>query len=97
MIKNMAILDDNNRVLNIVVRNEQTVDTDNLVSYTRENPAYIGGDYSNGVFYPPKPFPSWSRDGAGSWVAPITMPEDDKTYVWVEEIKNWVEVPGETV
>jgi len=51
-------------------------------------PAYVGGDYVNGYFYPPQPYPSWTRNN-GKWIPPIAMPQDDNRYTWNEQNKSW--------
>ena len=67
----------------------------------RGNYAGIGYIYdsTNDVFYPPKPHASWIL-GSNSWLwnAPITYPDDNKIYIWDEDVyqadnsKGWVEV-----
>jgi hypothetical protein len=84
----MAILDDNNIVVNIVVCNDDEAETQALVAYSASNPAYIGGDYVGGFFYAPKPFESWTRDN-GNWEAPTPKPEGD--YSWDEASLGWIE------
>lgn len=66
---NKAMLDENNIVINILVCNDDEADTRNLITYTNNNPAYIGGDYVDGFFYPEKPAPNWLRDN-GKWINP---------------------------
>lgn len=97
-MKNYAIIQDG-VVVNIVIGDEEWANSqaDTAVEYTEANPAYIGGDYVDGVFYPPKPFPSWTR-GDGFWVAPIEKPDstdDAYAYVWSEETLSWkyIEIP----
>lgn len=90
MTKNMAVIGDNNEVLNIICCNDDEPETTNLISYTDENPAYIGGDYIGGYFYPPKPYPSWSRGDSGNWIPPTPMPvQEGKLFFWVEDDLNW--------
>lgn len=36
------------------------------------------------------PYPSWVQDGT-SWKAPVAMPTDGRTYVWVESTTSWAE------
>jgi len=67
----------------------------------RGNYAGIGYIYdsTNDVFYAPRPHASWTL-GSNSWTwnAPITYPDDDKYYIWDEDVyqadntKGWVEV-----
>ena len=88
MSKNYAVIDENNTVINTIVANDDFVADDNFIEYLDSNPAYIGGDYIESKFYSPQPFPSWSRDGQGNWVAPIEMPTEGE-YSWNEELQQW--------
>ena len=66
----------------------------------RGNYAGIGYTYdsTNDVFYEPKPYASWTL-GKNSWLwnPPITHPDDEKDYIWDEDVyqadntKGWVE------
>jgi hypothetical protein len=51
---NKAQIDEFGKVTNIAVFTEDTLD-ENWIVYTDDNPAYIGGEYKNGVFIAPKP------------------------------------------
>jgi hypothetical protein len=88
MSKNMAVIDENNIITNIIVCNDNEPETLTQINYTDENPAYIGGDYVDGFFYPPQPYPSWTRD-QGIWVSPKPYPNDDKQYSWNEDKQKW--------
>ena len=50
--------------------------------------AWVGGDYVGGYFYPPQPFPSWTRN-EGEWLPPVPMPTDGQSYVWNEDAQEW--------
>ena len=60
----------------------------------RGNYAGIGYIYdrTNDVFYPPKPFDSWSISVETNWVwnPPVAYPDDGNLYKWDESTKNWV-------
>ena len=93
MIKNVAIINNNGLVIAINVYPENYELGINEILVT--NPAYVGGDYVNGYFYPPQPYPSWTRDN-GKWIAPISTPTltseqiDNKNYyIWNEETTSW--------
>lgn len=61
----------------------------------RKNYAGIGYTYDSerDAFIPPKPFDSWVLDeDTCLWVAPIPLPDNDKTYMWNEETAAWTEV-----
>jgi hypothetical protein len=90
MSKNCAVVSDTGEVINIVVCRNDEPETANLIAYTDTNPAYIGGDYVEGYFYPPQPYPSWTRS-EGQWVAPVSMPDDGGRYQWDEDLQEWVE------
>ena len=43
------------------------------------------------AFIAPKPYPSWLLNTTTcQWQAPVPYPNDGKTYVWDENIQNWV-------
>ena len=48
-------------------------------------------DVEEDIFIVPQPFASWIRSGS-LWEAPVSMPTDDKFYVWDEATTSWVEV-----
>lgn len=91
-----ARLDENNVVINIECADPEWVasqpDPLTFVAYTDANPAYIGGTFDSGYFYPPQPYPSWSKDGVGGWNAPVSMPDDGGRYQWDEDAQEWVEL-----
>ena len=92
-MSNYAIMK-NGIVSNIVFADAEWANsqTDTVIEYTNDNPAHIGGDYVDGFFYLPQPFPSWTRD-SGLWVAPVIMPtsvEKNKAWIWNETTISWV-------
>lgn len=59
------------------------------------NPAFVGGDYVDGYFYPPQPYPSWTRNN-GNWIPPVEKPLlteeqklEHKYLTWNEDNQNW--------
>jgi len=61
----------------------------------RGNYAGVGYTYDsvNDVFYPPKPYPSWTLSSTTwLWEAPVPYPSDGKNYIWDEATLSWVEV-----
>ena len=60
----------------------------------RGNYAGIGYIYdrTNDVFYPPKPFDSWSISVETNWLwnPPVPYPDDGKLYKWDEATTEWV-------
>ena len=91
MSKNMAVLNKKNKIINIVICNDDQPETATQITYTDANPAWIGGDYVDGYFYTPQPYPSWTRNN-GVWEAPIPMPDDGKTYYWDEAELTWISI-----
>jgi hypothetical protein len=87
-MKHLAQLDQNNKVLNIIIAEDDFL-LEGFVEYFEENPAFINGDLFDGFFYPPQPYPSWLRDNKGNWQAPTPYPTDGKIYQWVEADLNW--------
>jgi hypothetical protein len=85
----MAAVTDSGEVLNIIICHDDEPETPNLITYTDANPAYIGGTFDSGYFYPPQPYPSWVKD-EGVWAAPVSMPDDGGRYQWSEELGDWV-------
>lgn len=53
-----------------------------------------GETFWNGErFLPPRPFNSWVWiEEQNGWASPIPYPNNEKNYVWNEEILNWQEV-----
>jgi len=59
----------------------------------RGNYAGIGFVYDsvNDVFYPQKPYPSWTISApTWTWTAPVPYPTDGKQYTWNESTLSWV-------
>jgi len=84
----------NGVVINIVVADEEWVSIQDAptewIEYTDENPAKINGDYVDGVFYSPNPYPSWERDEDGDWMPPVPYPTDVyHDWQWDEETLSW--------
>jgi hypothetical protein len=60
----------------------------------RKNYAGIGFTYDKerDAFIPPKPYASWVLDeDTCLWNAPVSIPDDGKTYEWDENTTSWVE------
>ena len=87
-MKNMAVMNSDGVVENIIVCDDLQQDTDTLIEYTSANPATIGGDRVDGYFYPPQPFPSWTRH-EGEWLPPVPMPNDGQLWRWDEDDQRW--------
>jgi hypothetical protein len=67
-------------------------------SYNRKfRKNFPGIDYTydsvRDAFIPPKPYQSWVlEEQLCAWIAPVPMPEDDKSYQWDEDSMSWVEI-----
>ena len=58
----------------------------------RGNYAGVGYIYDeeNDVFYPPKPYPSWTISAPDwTWTSPVPYPSDENFYEWNEEEQVW--------
>lgn len=86
MSKDVAVIAASGLVVNIAVQEDDYEPMPYEVVLT--GPAWIGGDYVGGYFYPPQPFPSWTRH-EGEWLPPIPMPTDGGPYVWDEDAQKW--------
>ena len=61
----------------------------------RGNYAGIGHTYDdvNDIFYPPRPYPSWTLSSKTYlWEAPTPYPVTDKPHIWDEETLSWKEM-----
>ena len=61
----------------------------------RKNYAGIGYTYDStrDAFYAPQPYKSWIlNETTCIWEPPVSLPDDDKKYVWNEDTTSWTEV-----
>ena len=61
----------------------------------RKNYAGIGYTYDEDrdAFIPPKPFTKWVlNEETCQWEAPIAYPQDEKSYLWNDNLGVWEEV-----
>jgi hypothetical protein len=89
MSKDVAVVTDNGLVVAINVHMDDYELALNELLVT--GPVWVGGTFDTGYFYPPQPYPSWTRS-EGQWVAPVSMPDDGGRYQWNEESQEWVEL-----
>jgi hypothetical protein len=91
----------NNKVIDIIVAEQDFINTLSDKDFyiecgiNKEYPAQIGGLYDGikKIFILPKPYNSWILNNTTSkWEAPTPMPNDGKSYGWVEETTSWEEV-----
>ena len=85
MRKHVAVVSANSQVVAINVHNDDYEPQPYEVVVT--NAAWVGGDYVGGYFYPPQPFPSWTRS-EGEWLPPVPMPTEG-LHVWDEDAQEW--------
>ena len=96
-MKNFAVIE-NNIVTNVIICDDistaQEITGKNCIEYTDENPAYLNGEYKNGVFIAPKPYPSWILDSNNLWKPPVASPIDteDTYWQWDEETLGWISI-----
>jgi hypothetical protein len=95
IIKNYAIIE-NDIVVNVVIGDDEWAanQQSTLVELTDSDNALVGGKYIDGVFYKPKPYPSWVESGSG-WAPPVPKPENIEGFGWMwnEESLSWVSLP----
>jgi len=89
MSKDVAVISDSGEVLAINVHMDDYELAPNELLVT--GPAWVGGTFDSGYFYPPQPYPSWVKD-EGVWAAPVSMPDDGGRYQWDETNQEWVEL-----
>lgn len=89
-MKTVAVLNEKNVVINIIVVSDDFNELDH-VEYFNQNPALIGGDLFDGYFYPKQPYSSWTRNGAGNWIAPSPRP-NGVDWRWDEDTLSWIEL-----
>lgn len=57
-----------------------------------KNYAGIGYLWDGIGFYPPQPYPSWTKnEETYLWESPVPYPIDGKTYSWNESSLSWIE------
>lgn len=101
MIK-FAELDNNNKVINIIVATDASISTlpgvfvkVDLVNNASRRDAHIGGEYNSlqDKFIAPKPYPSWSlNEDTLEWDAPVAKPDNGSIYMWDESTTSWIEL-----
>ena len=105
-MSHFAKIDQNGIVQEVIVAEQEFIDSleDSSLwiqtSYNhniRKQYAGLGYTYDklNDVFITPQPFPSWSLDSNFDWQAPVSKPDDGKSYTWNEDTKSWVVLKDE--
>lgn len=103
-MSHFAKLDNNNIVQEVIVADQQFINTGVVgdvfrwvqTSYNgnfRKNFAGIGYKYDRirDAFIPPQPYLSWVlNEETCRWEAPIPYPDDGQLYNWDESTKSWV-------
>ena len=92
----VEILNTDTFMKDIFLNHDRIVDVTSLINSGQNTPESLIGmfhDQPTGVFKTAKPYPSWQWDTTISgWIPPVLMPNDDKDYIWLEEMQQWVEV-----
>ncbi len=89
-MKNFALLNEQNTVINISVADDNW-DSTGWIEYT-DRKCGIGYSYDvvADVFIPPQPFLSWTLNYITyDWESPIPYPDDEKSYSWNEKDLTW--------
>lgn len=86
MSKDVAVVDESGIVIAINVQDDAYDLQPNEILVT--NPAWVGGDYVDGYFYAPQPFPSWTRH-EGDWIPPKPRPQSIGNWLWNEQEQEW--------
>ena len=105
-MSHFAKINENGIVQEVIVAEQEFIDSleDSSIwiqtSYNhniRKQYAGLGYTYdkTNDVFITPQPFPSWSLDSNFDWQAPVSKPDDGKSYTWNEDTKSWVVLKDE--
>jgi hypothetical protein len=97
-MSNFAVVE-NGIVLNTIVANSKQIAEEvtgkTCIEFTTE-PASIGHIWDGEKFYPPQPYPSWSKGPNSMWISPIPEPlfdpENPKSYNWDESTLSWIEI-----
>ena len=103
-MSHFAKLDNNNIVQEVIVADQQFINTGVVgdvfrwvqTSYNgnfRKNFAGIGYKYDRirDAFIPPQPYLSWVlNEETCRWEAPVPYPNDGQLYSWDESTKSWV-------
>ena len=100
-MSHFAKINENGIVQEVIVAEQEFIDSleDSSLwiqtSYNhniRKQYAGLGYTYDklNDVFITPQPFPSWSLDSNFDWQAPVSKPDDGKSYTLNEDTKSWV-------
>lgn len=88
-MKDIAVIDTNGIVVAVNVHDDEYEPQPWEIEISETTgPGFVGGDYVDGFFYEPQPFPSWVRLN-GTWVAPVAKPNDG-VYFWDESSQTWV-------
>ena len=67
------------------------IEINDLVRYNLENSnPVIGYKFTNGLFYPPKPYDNWIwNDLYHEWAPPLPQGSIDDTYQWNPNTEEW--------
>lgn len=86
-------------VLNTIIADSKQIAEEitgkTCIEFTTE-PASVGHIWDGENFYPPQPYPSWTKGPNSAWLPPVAEPvfdpENPKNYNWDEDTLSWIEV-----
>lgn len=82
IVENVIVADSIDAALNVIG------DADMIVVTDATGPAYIGGDFYEGRFREPRPYPSWEWNN-NNWEPSTPYPSDENIYLWNENQRKW--------
>lgn len=90
-MKRIAILDDDNVVINFILAENDYVPPEKHVIVPNDVGCAVGFKYFEGEgFASHQPFPSWLFDRETLlWYPPVHRPRDGNNYIWNEETLSW--------
>ena len=88
MINNYAQIV-NNKVVNVIVADENFIATQTTKTYVLCSRGGIGWTFDGTNFIPPQPYPSWTLDSNYDWQPPTPKPDDILAWTWNEASASW--------
>jgi hypothetical protein len=93
IVSNVIVFDNPSEEMLELFKNEHSAD--NIIELNEL--VVVGSTYDGLTFFPPQPFPSWTKDEElKQWNPPTPYPQINQEnpifYVWNEELLNWEEV-----
>ena len=84
-----AQLDENNKIINVVLANQTWIDNQEETYILDSNDeAQVNGFYLNSIFIPAQPFASWTLVD-NEWIPPFPKPNETDDLEWSESLQTW--------